>query len=677
MRSRSFAEAHRRTSATNRRSEMMLNAIGSDTAMLKHQSSNIQVRLSKIERLLPNTIHISSIDDDIISQIEQQTTAVASDKALACRSGSMSTIMCANSVFETSVMTMHSDRIESDDRDTSFQGADWECPASQVGTLLERSPNFSPALCTACGSAPPLIITSFWQTQHSRTSRTNYYHVLFSKSPNVYHQLTVSIDFHVASKFWAVSKVSKDPYQCQESTFLVTLISLPQTLQDQVWQVLAARETLTEQTHVNLAVSRHSANDHQPSQRSLLLRKPIFRPRSSTLFLDDLSIITSLGDLGCALYQEREVKLLASFEPPNRFLSIVAGVLVEEVKCTRSPPSLTFLYAIQAFHCLSGVPGVLSLKGVVIDSSRKHIRSYLLGLPKTKCELLLDYLSGKNNELWEDQEIWARRLIEAVRQVHSKGYTIGNLQRRRLPIIVDTFGALYLSRLEQLAVFRGASHMNAVSPPEIQRDAYLLGSLTPEANTPRITPKFDIYQLGSCLWVLAQSWAEHLTATQAYLDTLYRSTGGPQEHLTSKLPPLSEKVPAYYRQMVEACRRDDPSTRPSANQLLAMLPELKHDNTQTSQLSDHPPLDVPTYLQCRISNPGCSICQCVIPENYYHCNTCDAGDYGICKQCFDAGEHCLEDDHLLIELENSWKCPTAKKYISCVRSTGLREVIEI
>lgn len=640
--------------------------------MLKHHSSNIHARLSEIERILPGTIHMASFHHSVNSQIEQLTAAVAYDKVLALRSGSTPAIMCANNAFDTSVVTIQSDRIELDDRDTGgFQGADWESCVPQVGTLLDRSPNFSPAMYTACGSAPPLIITAFWQTQQSRTSRTNHYHILFSKSPNVYQQLTVSIEFHATSKYWAVSKISKDQYQCRENIFLVTLTALPQTLQDQVWQMLAAREILTEQTHVNLAVTYHGANG-QLSQASSLFRKPMFHPRSSTMVRDDQYIITNLEDLGCTLYQEGEVQSLASFEPPNRFVSIVAGSLVEEVRSTRSPPYPTFLYALQAFHCLNGVPGVLSLLGVVVDSTRKHIRSYLLELPRTKCELFLDYLSGKNNESWEDQENWAHRLIEAVRQIHSKGYTIGTLQRRRLPILVDTFGTLYLSRLEQITVF--TQNLNAVSPPEFQRDTSVLGRLTPEAKAPRVTPKFDIYQLGSCLWVLAQSWAERVPATQAYFDARERFS---REHCTSKLPPLSTKVPAYYRELVEACRRDDPSTRPSASQLLAMLPQVEHNHTKTSQTADHPPLDVPTYLRCRIANPGCDICKCVITGTFYHCNTCAAGDYDICKKCFGDGEHCLEDDHLLVELENSWKCPTAKKYISCVRTTGLREVVEM
>lgn len=682
----SASVAYFRMSVSSARAELMLNVIGSDTATLREHSANIDARLGKVVRELSTLKHLTSAKDSMILQIEQLAAAVASssNQSTTLFPGLFPTTISVNNVFDYSVAAVQShnkDLTKSDHGGAitrgrcMMQGEDQKTFLPPVGTILDRSPHFSPATYTTFSPVPSLIITSFWQIQQTRTSRTNHYHVLYSKSLNTCHQLTVSIRFHVLSKFWTVSKITKEQYQCRESAFLATLIALPQTLQDMVCQTLAATDNLSDQTHISLALSNEGSNCSRLSQEPPLFQKPVVRPRHLSELLDDRSIITSLEDLGCALYSEREVHVVASFEPPKRFLSIVAGNLVEEVKCTRSPPYPSFLYNIQAFHCLDGIAGVLNLQGVVIDSSRKHIRSYLLRLPKTKCVFFLDRLSEECNGSWEDREIWAHRLIEAVRQVHARGYTIGYLQACKLPIIVDSYDTLYISRLQHITVF--TNHQDVVLPPEYRRDTCTPGRLTHETNAPRVTPKLDIYQLGSCLWVLAQSWAGEMSPNQAYQHALDGFPGSSLERGKAELPPLPEQVPAFYRDMVEACRRQNPDTRPSAHQLLAMFPRPESDHKRKDLPSIHPPLDVQTYLQCRVANPICDICARVILENFYHCNTCAAGDYDICEKCFDAGEHCLEDDHLLIRLESSWKCPIAKSYISSVKNNGIREVVEI
>jgi next to BRCA1 gene 1 protein len=45
----------------------------------------------------------------------------------------------------------------------------------------------------------------------------------------------------------------------------------------------------------------------------------------------------------------------------------------------------------------------------------------------------------------------------------------------------------------------------------------------------------------------------------------------------------------------------------------------------------------------------CNICDQPMDGEHYHCNTCDDGDYDLCKACVDRGIHCPNADHWLIK----------------------------
>jgi hypothetical protein len=70
----------------------------------------------------------------------------------------------------------------------------------------------------------------------------------------------------------------------------------------------------------------------------------------------------------------------------------------------------------------------------------------------------------------------------------------------------------------------------------------------------------------------------------------------------------------------------------------------------------------------------CDTCGALLSGMFYHCSSCGTGDYDLCSPCLEAGKHCEDIDHLLVELVISCGYPVAKKYFSSVKSSGLREV---
>ena len=45
----------------------------------------------------------------------------------------------------------------------------------------------------------------------------------------------------------------------------------------------------------------------------------------------------------------------------------------------------------------------------------------------------------------------------------------------------------------------------------------------------------------------------------------------------------------------------------------------------------------------------CNNCGKTIPNEHYHCNICDQGDYDLCLKCIDEGVLCPGEDHWLIK----------------------------
>lgn len=140
------------------------------------------------------------------------------------------------------------------------------------------------------------------------------------------------------------------------------------------------------------------------------------------------------------------------------------------------------------------------------------------------------------------------------------------------------------------------------------------------------------------------------------------------------LPSLSEDIPGYYRDMIDQCRAKDPHERPAAWRLLNKFPPINQpENGQAEGRSRE--IFGPKSMGVDVAR--CDCC-CRLTDHFlYHCNLCYEGLFDMCQNCFDSGLHCLDTDHLLVEMEispgSNW--PEAGNYYSSVRTSGVRDVI--
>jgi next-to-BRCA1 protein 1 len=57
----------------------------------------------------------------------------------------------------------------------------------------------------------------------------------------------------------------------------------------------------------------------------------------------------------------------------------------------------------------------------------------------------------------------------------------------------------------------------------------------------------------------------------------------------------------------------------------------------------------PTPSPVNIFSVYCNNCESAIPDEHYHCSTCDDGDFDLCQVCVENGVTCKDDDHWMIK----------------------------
>ena len=382
-------------------------------------------------------------------------------------------------------------------------------------------------------------------------------------------------------------------------------------------------------------------------------------------------------------------------DTPNCFCSSLNGLLVYEVKFKDSTPTVELLYAIRVLHCMNGSPGFAKLIGIVTDNSRKYLNSYLIELPKARWNML--QMAENSFVSWERREQWAAQLVRGISRIHAHSFVVGSLHVWNVPVIDETGSVQFWSFKERFVTGRV---IGAYYPPEFLyvRD---MPPTVEEADCPCVTSKTDIFHLGLVLWLLAENKVRtHASPVCSRMGCSGRENKGqnrgnlcdPSHAEPIALPPLPGSIPKYFRDIVDACRREDPSTRPAARELLGMFPpsdeECPHHQNRHHQQGHGQPQPVPPQNHMpniesladgvRMSKITCSLCgKKALALPVYHCNSCNHADFDLCQTCYDYGMHCHDNEHILAEMGRigSWIVPS--KYHSCVKyPLGKRDVID-
>ncbi len=307
---------------------------------------------------------------------------------------------------------------------------------------------------------------------------------------------------------------------------------------------------------------------------------------------------------------------------------------------------LDYLSEIKHHISLRRCANVAEFRGVVLDDTRHHLRSYLLELPiMTSVQYLLSSAYSRSKTVpWFIRELWARQLIQAIIEIHSQGLKAGFFNLHSVGIRAD--GTAVLHRLQ-----RSEKHVldfNGHVAPELRNGHRNdnLGSATQD----KLSFQTDIFQLGLVLWLLVEHvhkfighFCSRSACTHSPSSTCVASHANPVE-----LPKCRDDAPAYLCNIIRDCRAQDPQSRVSTREL--------DDVLRSTPQSDYTPAEIQQALMPYISSgidldPSvyCDECGDVTTQIHFHCNLCKSGDYDICQACFKKGRRCLVPEHRLVK----------------------------
>ncbi|EGS21110.1 uncharacterized protein CTHT_0029510 [Thermochaetoides thermophila DSM 1495] len=225
-----------------------------------------------------------------------------------------------------------------------------------------------------------------------------------------------------------------------------------------------------------------------------------------------------------------------------------------------------FLYEINALYRLRHARNVIRFHGVVLDNEGQHVRGVLISYAAKGAliDILYDERERGAKIPWSRREKWARQIVAGLAEIHEAGFVQGDFTLTN--IVVDERDDAKIIDINRRGCPMGWE------PPELrtlihagQRVAMYIGI------------KSDLYQLGMVLWALAAGRDDPDEVLQAGRGLTFEGEDFADDN----------KVPDWFKRVVETCLAEDPAERVSAAQLLGWFPKLGEENSVRGNGGDH------------------------------------------------------------------------------------------
>ena len=260
--------------------------------------------------------------------------------------------------------------------------------------------------------------------------------------------------------------------------------------------------------------------------------------------------VLAIAHLRCDKFRESELEFdshLSGFV----YKVAVGGRLMIKKEIPGPDTVDEFLYEINALYALADSDHVIQFGGCVVDDQRQKVKGLLISYAPRGA--LIDIIYNQRGRLpWPVREKWARQIVAGLAEIHEAGYVQGDFTLSN--IVVDERDDAKIIDINRRGCPVGWE------PPEITvmaRGLQRIGMY--------IGVKSDIFQLGMVLWGMAHQRDEP------------EQTERP---LTMDQAP--DDVPAYFREIVEACLCDRPQGRPAAKDIVALFPQHRSQDWATA-----------------------------------------------------------------------------------------------
>ena len=466
----------------------------------------------------------------------------------------------------------------------------------------------------------------------SNRYRLQKYLLIYAEAPRLWRRVTVSATIIRSSQFSIDSEVAAP------DLILSTHKTLPGNLQYQLQQLLKNLTLLESVTNISLTTEERTNGNYSIDTRSVVVTEDL----DESCMNDQEAMLRDIQHMGGPQYLQSEVIVQERLDAVTYIVQVESRPCMER-KMPFSGGGLPGDNALKRFwqdlksaKSLYECNGVLKFMGVVLDDTRRHVKSFLQELPAlgTIRSIFAHAELRKERVPWSVRATWATQIITAVAEIHAKGFFVGLHHINFTGVRSDGRAVLNL---------RKRGYRNSINRE---------GEIAPESRTvathshQRRDLDFcsDIFMLGMLLWHLA----EHRTNIAGYVCLRNACTSVPRhackaEHANPvELPPcLDKEVPEAFNLVMSLCRQADPKKRPPARTLLQYL----NAKTQTSGMAD---------LQLKYANNHARLIYCnecgtgVGLEAWYHCNICYLADFDLCSHCASQGIHCFDKKHRLI-----------------------------
>lgn len=381
-------------------------------------------------------------------------------------------------------------------------------------------------------------------------------------------------------------------------------------------------------------------------------RIEVIEEESEVAKSDEREFLQYIDNVCCQRYVESDVVTFSRINSTSYKVYVDSQACIENKVLFASGRKqsdnafLDYLNEIKHFISLRRCANVSEFRGIVLDDTRCHLRSYLQELPiVTSVEFLLGLASSRSETLpWLIRELWARQLIQAIIEIHSQTLIAGVFDLDSVSIRAD--GTAVFRRLQRSEKYVPDSLGRA--PPELRNRHQNNRSGSAVRNS--LNFQTDIFQLGLILWLLV----EHLPkgvgifcAKSACTHLLYRTCMATHANPV-ELPKCHDNTPAYLCDIIRDCRLPDPHSRVSTSELAYVL--------RSTPQPDITPAEIQQALGPYIGSDidfdhtvYCDQCGKVTTDIHFHCNLCMSGDFDICQACFEKGRRCLVPEHRLVK----------------------------
>lgn len=520
---------------------------------------------------------------------------------------------------------------------------------------LELSPAFMPELYTVDESFPTLFTNRSEQLDLSEHTLTNLYTMFYRARCRQWIGITASVTISVESSLFQFARLAP----CS-----ITGLEPAGPLAKAIKQFLDAQcEDVEMDAHVELYVGARFRDDFtsiSPTASAIAKLAKSF-PRC-------LPVKSYLLEAAEAFYHGHYHFIpdsrIVQVPLPKRskgyfFLSSYRSEWMLDFRFNLNADlNRRYIYLVKALHHLRGCDGVSELVGLITaneEDARHKMKGFLIRLPPGGH--LLHYLGVQRQPIpWHRRERWCREVVHAVASTHARDVVIGHLgYSGNRGVCIDAHDSVVLYYFYPAYRFTQRI-LDEVVPPEHRKRAAELGA----KGTLPATPQTDIFQLGMMIWLVASG-----------------REGRPHgmELKGAQLPHLDGDVPEYINRIIAECRREQASERRAAWELLEMFPPLPPPSSPDADGATAAPSALEVYKQLFYysSHGHCDSCGKPLPAYTYKCTVCNLGDFDVCPSCFDAGKHCMDDNHYLAK--SSFEEPGLRVFYSSMSESG-REVID-